>query len=206
MSKGRSMRTRHFSGFTAKALGLLGLGLTLASGCNDHTPLGSGGGPEFRGITVPLPPPSFRGATILDLEFSGSAPGFENERVLAWDAEANTGIAGPVDASGNFRLRPWGVNLQRHCIEVQAVNGALGSLSLARYYSLSLAAGPSCQDPSCSVQDSKGECVCLTKRSANCVDAPAFGEGAQAPGTTLAPQPTSTSGGTGSDSGTAPAG
>lgn len=163
-NKGRSMHNKGF----LRAVCTMSLGLLLASGCNEH-PVGPGGGPEFRGITVPLPPPSFRSATMVDMAFSGAAPGFEKERVMAWDTEQQRGIAAPVDAVGNFTLQPWGINVQRHCIEVRALNH-IGEMSSTRYYALDLASGAACQDAQCSVQDRQGECVCLLLRSANCVD------------------------------------
>lgn len=148
---------------------VLGLSLWLASGCNEH-PVGTEAGPEFRGITVPLPPPSFRSATTVDMAFSGMAPGFENERVVAWDTEQQKGIAASVDPTGAFALEPWGVNVQQHCIEVRGFNRT-GRASSARYYALNLAIGATCQAPGCSVQDEMGECLCLLRRTANCVDA-----------------------------------
>lgn len=168
-SMGRSKQTRGVFSFHAMALSVLGLSLALVSACNEHTPLGSSGGPEFRGITVPLPPPSFRGATFLDMEFTGQVRGTQSERILAWDSVQKQGIAGAVDPAGNFRLPPWSVNVQKHCIELRSAD-SLGHVSSASYYSMIVATGPACQDSHCSVQDSKAECLCLTRRSANCVD------------------------------------
>lgn len=150
------------------ALSLLGFGVAASSSCNEH-PVGSGASPEFRGITVPLPPPSFRGATVVDVELSGVVPGAA-DRVIAWDTKQARGIVGPVDRAGNFALPAWGLNVQRHCIEVRGADG-LGNSSSASYYAMDLVSGPACQGTHCSAQDSQGECVCLVRRSANCVDA-----------------------------------
>lgn len=175
MKKNRTSKlgTRFFgaglSGFCA-----LGLGLVVLAGCNDH-PVGTGARPEFRGITVPLPPPSFRGATLLDVEFQGTALGFENERALAWDVAQKQGLAGPVDAAGNFVLPAWKINVRKHCIELRGAS-KLGEVSSPSYYDLNLAEGPACQDAICSVQDNFGQCLCLTRRLANCVDAQTWPE------------------------------
>lgn len=165
--EGRSKNTGFFRGHLA-GLCVWALSAMAVAGCNEH-PVGGGDGPQFRGITVPLPPPSFRGATIIDIEFSGEASGFEGERVLAWDTKEAKGVARPVDAAGNFVLPSWALNLQRHCVELRGID-SLGNTSPASYYALSLSSGPACQSPLCSAQDQGAECVCLVQRSTNCVD------------------------------------
>lgn len=144
------------------------LGFGALAGCNEH-PVGTGAAPEFRGITIPLPPPSFRQATLVDVELSGVAPGFEEGRALAWDAPSAAGVTGAIDASGAFVLPSWSLKLRDHCIEVRAEQG-FERPSNPRYFDMELKSGEDCASSLCSAKDGQGECLCLASRAANCVD------------------------------------
>lgn len=159
------------------------LALPLGSGCNDH-PVGGGDGPEFRGITVPLPPPSFRSATVVDVELAGSARGFEGGRASAWNTEESQGIVGLIDAAGQFKFKAWKLRLDKHCVELRAARD-FQAPSGARFYALDLYSGQACSANTCSAMDSKGDCVCLVQYAGNCVNrretaAPGANPGTQA--------------------------
>lgn len=155
-------------------------GLVLAAllagtaGCNEH-PVGTGFTPEFRGITVPLPPPSFRSATLVDLELRGSAAGYQGGRALLWEERDPRGIAAPIDATGNFHFPAWSLNPRNHCLELRA-QGSIKGPSNASYYGLVLKQAAECTSPQCSAADRQGECVCLLRFHANCTDQPFWPE------------------------------
>lgn len=161
---------------------LLGTALLGMMGCNEH-PVGTGFTPEFRGITVPLPPPSFRSATLVDLELRGSAAGYEGGRALLWEERDPRGIAAAIDAAGNFQFPAWSINPRKHCLELRA-QGTIAGPSNASYYALVIKQASQCDSPQCSASDRQGECVCLMRFHANCADRPHWPElGAQPTGT-----------------------
>lgn len=142
----------------------------LGAGCNDH-PVGGGPAPEFRGITVPLPPPSYRSAPIIKARLSGESLGHEGGRATVWDLENSRGIVTPVAEDGYFAFEPWEINLREHCFELSASLN-FEPESRATYYGLVLRGFDACKQPNCSVADAQGECVCIDALEAGCYDRP----------------------------------
>lgn len=184
--KGSMARLRRLGVAAALAL----LVVPLASGCNDH-PVGNGEGPEFRGITVPLPPPSFRSATLVDVELSGRASSFEGGRATVWNTEDPHGLTAQIDAAGAFKFRPWKLRVDKHCVELRAARDYQAP-STPRFYAMDLFSGPACTAGTCSAVDSVGDCLCLVRYAGNCINR----REAAAPGTSPATDASSGSGST----------
>ncbi len=152
----------------ARAAGALALLVSLA-GCNEHYFLAPS--PSLRGITIPLPPPSFADEVTLRIDVSGTAPiGFDSPGSQAFLYERGTDRGYFVFVEdGDWTIEEVLVDLSNNCLETWVVDGASGDETPMVDYKVILREGDEClEDTSCSAQDMLGACLCLEKWSAGC--------------------------------------
>jgi hypothetical protein len=137
-------------------------------GCNDPQFLIPS--PTLRGITIPLPPPSFAGEGILMIDVEGGVPlGFQAEGTRAFLYEKGTGRGYFVYTdSTTFTIEDVLVDINDNCLETWFVDGVDNEESSAVDYKAVLLEGDACMDPTCSEVDQVGACLCLEKWTTGC--------------------------------------
>ncbi len=150
--------------FTSTALSI---GLVALAGCRDYEFLSPA--PTLRGITIPLPPPSFADDLLISIDLEGTVPmGFEGPGTQAFVYEKGTQRGYFVFTDTNeYTVYDVILDLDDNCIETWVVAGE-GDESTRVDYKAVLLEGEACADPSCSAPDQLGACVCLEKWSAGC--------------------------------------
>ena len=147
--------------------GLAVLLISLGFGCNEH-PLGDQQGPVFRGITIPLPPPSFAISNSVSVQLNGDATGFEQDRAELWESVGRHGLLTGVSEDGTFAFEPFSINPANHCLQVVASDPP-DRRSDTSYYTLSIQPAEHCIDSHCSAErDQTGACLCLERHFAGC--------------------------------------
>lgn len=142
-------------------------GLLSTTACNTH--LRSERRPEFRGITVPLPPPSYRSAETVKAGFSGRWPALDAGRASLWDRRSESGVLAPIKKDGSFTFLPWALNLKRHCLELSVENYPMVPRTSPRLYALVIREGMQCAASVCSPQrDQEGRCLCVEETRNDC--------------------------------------
>ncbi|WP_157596493.1 hypothetical protein [Plesiocystis pacifica] len=154
----------------AAALTALGLGgLLVTTACVEHALLVPA--PTLRGITIPLPPPSFADEVLLTIDIEGVVPdGFSGEGTQAFLFEKGTSrgyfvlTEGPV-----YNFYDVLVDIEDNCLETWFVDGVDGQESSVIDYKVELREGEeACGDPDCSAPDEMGACLCLEKWTVGC--------------------------------------
>jgi hypothetical protein len=136
-------------------------------GCRDYEFLAAS--PTLRGITIPLPPPSFADELLISIDLEGTVPmGFEGPDTQAFVFEKGTqrGYFVFTDTS-DYTVHDVLVDLDDNCIETWVLAGDEESTRVD--YKAVLLEGEVCTtDASCSAPDMLGVCVCLEKWSVGC--------------------------------------
>ncbi|TPV93993.1 MAG: hypothetical protein B7733_17585 [Myxococcales bacterium FL481] len=161
----RPMRTRLqcFAGVVAAGLGLL-------AACKPtelYRPP-----PTLRGVTVPLPPPTYRNGERIEVSFEGNVPAVAAESrgfVYLWEDLGDEGrYVLPAAGTGAFVFEGVDVTVQQSCVSTYYELDD-GSFSPASFYRLELANDPArCEDPDCTAPDEFGACVCLVEWGSGC--------------------------------------
>jgi len=149
---------------------LLSLGAVLAGslGCVEHPFLIQP--PSLRGITIPLPPPSFSAEVLLTIDIEGSVPyGFDDPGTQAFLYEKGTdrGYFTFTDG-GSYTIHDVLVDIEDNCLETWFVEIG-GDESSVVDYKVQLREGEeACAAPGCSTMDEVGACLCLEKWAVGC--------------------------------------
>jgi hypothetical protein len=147
---------------------LVGALATVTIGCNQPQFLTPP--PTLRGITIPLPPPSFVDEGLVTIDVEGGIPlGFQGPGTQAFLYEEGTGRGYFVYAEQqSFIINDVLVDIEDNCLESWFVDGVDAEESSTVDYKVVLAEGEACMDISCSQMDLQGACLCLEKWSAGC--------------------------------------
>ena len=130
--------------------------------------------PTLRGITIPLPPPSFADEVMLYIDVEGNVPlGYQDEDTRAYLLEKRTGRGYFVkidgDGTTNFTVRDVLIDVNDNCLETWFIDGIDNEPSSTVDYKAFLAEGDeACGEPSCSAMDEQGMCLCLEKWDVGC--------------------------------------
>jgi hypothetical protein len=153
------------TGVTRVIVGLLAVA---SLGCNEPRFLIPA--PTLRGITIPLPPPSFADEVLVMIDVEGGIPlGFQGPGTRAFLYEQGTGRGYFVYAEQqSFLIQDVLVDIEDNCLESWFVDGVDGEESSAVNYKAVLAEGEACMETSCSQMDQQGACLCLEKWTAGC--------------------------------------
>lgn len=138
-------------------------------GCNETSFLIPS--PTLRGITIPLPPPSYADDVLISIDVEGSVPlGFEGPGTRAFLYEKGTGRGYFVFTEEMaFTIRDVLVDIEDNCLQSWFVEGMNGEESTpVDYKAVLLEGAEACSAVSCSQMDEMGACVCLEKWSAGC--------------------------------------
>ena len=148
----------------------MSLALSVLSGaCNTYSFYLDG--PNFRGITVPLPPPSFRDVATLRIEVEGTLPGGQRDPdaiAYLYDVVGERGYFTVVEPNGrSFFVRDVLVDPLDNCFASYVeINGEETD---ATFFEVVLRDGDeACSDSSCSAQDDEGTCLCIDPWSLPC--------------------------------------
>lgn len=129
---------------------------------------------EFRGITIPLPPPSFTDAGTVTIDVTGNtntdpAPG---SVVALWESEQAQGFLVAPEDDGAFSFESIVVVPNQSCLELWSEyphDGEIVRSTEARYKVVVVEDDPECgMDDLCSAPDDDGDCLCLELRFNNC--------------------------------------
>ncbi len=127
--------------------------------------------PQLRGITIPLPPPSYTDEVMIRIDVEGNVPfGFDSPGSQAFLLEKVTDRGYFVDVEGiSYTFFDVLVDVTDNCLEVWFVDGVDGEESTLVDYKAVLREGDECTaDESCSAPDELGVCLCLEKWTVGC--------------------------------------
>jgi hypothetical protein len=156
---------------SSPGLGLASLVLTVGVvvGCNEPRFLVPA--PTLRGITIPLPPPSFADEVLVHIDVAGTIPfGFGGPGTQAYLYEKSTGRGYFVDTDGvSFTIFDVLVDVNDNCLETWFVDPIDKETSTFSDYKAVLRDGEACStDDSCSAPDDLGVCLCLEQWTVGC--------------------------------------
>jgi hypothetical protein len=142
--------------------------LVLAA-CNTHLfPTQSA---YFRGITIPLPPPSIVDDPQLTVDIEGSVPDPEPGTLAAlWESELVRGYLVDVDDDGNYTFEDIQVVAGQSCLQLwyQWEEDGQTQRGTDAFYQVVIMEGADCDDDLCSAPDDQGACACLLQRDDGC--------------------------------------
>ncbi len=128
--------------------------------------------PTLRGITIPLPPPSFADEVLVRIDVEGNVPfGFDTPGSYAYLYEKSSGRGYFVETDGiNYTIYDVLVDVTDNCLETWFVDSVDGEESQIVDYKAVLREGAeACSaDDSCSAMDDLGVCLCLEKWTVGC--------------------------------------
>ena len=127
--------------------------------------------PTLRGITIPLPPPSFKDEPFIEIDIDGALPfGYGSDGTMVYLFERGTEAGYFVFSDGQaFMFNDVLVNIEDNCLETYFTEGEDGEDSTITDYKVVLQEDPeACDSPSCSAPDDLGACVCLEEWQAGC--------------------------------------
>ena len=151
---------------------LLTLTCASATACND--PMFLTPAPTLRGITIPLPPPSFADEVMVFIDVEGNVPpGYQHEETKAYLLEKRTGRGYFVGLDGDdlltYSIRDVLIDVNDNCLETWFVDGVDNEPSSTIDYRVLLLEGEeACSDTNCSPADDQGMCLCLEKWDVGC--------------------------------------
>jgi hypothetical protein len=155
-------------GWLALAGLLVVCGLTV--GCNEPRFLVPA--PTLRGITIPLPPPSFADEILIHIDVEGHVPfGFDVPGTQAFLYEKVTGRGYFVGTDGmSYTIYDVLVDVTNNCMQTWFVDGVDGEESSVVDYKAVLREGEEAcgADVTCSAMDDLGVCLCLEKWTVGC--------------------------------------
>jgi hypothetical protein len=127
--------------------------------------------PTLRGVTIPLPPPSYAEDVLISIDVEGSVPqGFEGPGTRAFLYEKGTGRGYFVFTDeSTYTISDVLVDINDNCLENWFVDGMDGEESTAVDYKVVLQEGAdACSGTTCSAMDDVGACLCLEKWTVGC--------------------------------------
>jgi len=121
--------------------------------------------PPFRGIVVPLPPPSFADADVIEISVEGTVdanpPG---TRVLLYEYTQALGLFTYPDDAGDYAFDSVPVVLGDNCLQLDILEGG-DELLPTQLFEVVLKTGSACDSvATCSAVDEVGDCACLEPR------------------------------------------
>lgn len=130
-------------------------------------------GPDFRGITVPLPPPSFVDDPLVDVDLEGQfgpGRGGPGSRVYVQETVTELGyFIDIVDDDPEFVVPDVTVDVTNNCLRTWYVDGQDAVESTDRFYRVTVETDPElCAAETCSATDDVGACLCLDVRNSGC--------------------------------------
>ena len=152
------------------ALASLVLICGLTVGCNEPRFLIPA--PTLRGITIPLPPPSFADEVLVHIDVEGNVPfGFDVPGTQAFLYEKVTGRGYFVGTDGmTYTIHNVLVDVTDNCMQTWFIDGVDGEESSTIDYKAVLREGEEActTDETCSAMDDLGVCLCLEKWTVGC--------------------------------------
>ena len=146
---------------------LLSMGFLLsASACNEVSFLRPP--PYPRGITIPVPPPSFTSETEHRFDVEGDLPPSEAPdatRVELFEKTTGRGYY-THSVGGSWFIPEVLVDLDDHCLTVTS-RDETQEISSEQDFKLILETGDACE-PGCSAPDDEGNCVCIEFWNSGC--------------------------------------
>lgn len=147
--------------------------LTIGLGCNTH--LLPTQGPDFRGITIPLPPPSYHGVDSIAIDVEGTIPGGKPGQgtiVHLWESVAAGGETVPAEDNGDFIFEDYLVYPNQSCLELEYYWTEAGQHmeSMPNFFQVLVFDGAEmCDDNDlCSDRADDDSCLCLEPRNDGC--------------------------------------
>lgn len=130
-------------------------------------------GPDFRGITVPLPPPSFQGNPVVDVDLEGAFPqgrGGPGSRVFVQETVTDLGyFIDIVDDEPMFLVPDVTLDATDNCLRTWYIDGQDAIESADRFYRVTIQTEPDvCAEGNCSAADEEGACLCIDVRNSGC--------------------------------------
>jgi hypothetical protein len=142
----------------------------LSLGCNEPRFLVPA--PTLRGITIPLPPPSFADEILVHIDVEGNVPlGFDAPGTKAFLYEKVSGRGYFVSTDGiTYTIYDVLVDVTNNCMQTWFVDVVDGEQSTAIDYKAVLREGEEdcTSDNTCSAMDELGVCLCLEKWPVGC--------------------------------------
>lgn len=154
---------------------LLGALAVLAAGlaCNTHLLLNQGA--DFRGITIPLPPPSYHDLDSITIDLDGTIPGGKpgpGTVVHLWESVDADGETEPADDDGDFMFEDYLVYPDQSCLELEYWWNEAGEIqfSTTQFYQVLVFDGAdACEENMlCSDMAEDESCLCLEPRNDGC--------------------------------------
>ncbi len=149
-----------------------GVALLALFGCNEYGFYQQG--PDFRGITIPIPPPSLMASPEIEIDVDGTVPSNAGSgtEVYLFESTSARGYFTVADPeTGAFVIEEVDVNLEDNCIRLWYVDGGDGEQSDSSYYKAYIETDAEiCADETmnCSILDDEGHCACLDPWSTGC--------------------------------------
>src|SRR5690606_30339127 len=135
---------------------------SILTGCNEPRFLVPS--PTLRGITIPLPPPSFADEVLVHIDVAGTVPmSFESLGTQAFLYEKVTDRGYFVDTDGSsYTIYDVLVDVGDNCMQTWFIDGIDGEESSSVDYKAVLREGEEActDDSSCSAMDDLGVCLC----------------------------------------------
>lgn len=148
--------------------------MTAGLGCNSNPELFEIPPPDFRGITIPLPPPSLADAPKQSVDLEGTIghdPG-PGTMVYFWSDDEVEGAIVGADGNGDFEFVDHDVTVGSTCLELyyEFDDGEGLRQSEHAYYKVILGSGETCTDGvmPCSQVDEEDNCACLDYFASGC--------------------------------------
>jgi hypothetical protein len=128
--------------------------------------------PEFRGIVITGPPPSFADATWLDIGFRGelrpSMVSSFGTTVNVWDEAQGQGVF-TVTTTNTFEIPHLGLDPRNNCLGLWAENTEESTVTESYQIRVELDSA-ACVGERCTPTDAKGACVCLYAAKSGCYE------------------------------------
>ncbi|MGB1700058.1 MAG: hypothetical protein ACPHRO_08905 [Nannocystaceae bacterium] len=126
--------------------------------------------PFVRGITVPLPPPSFAEATAVTVTIEGETVNgpTDGSFVLLYETVSEDGRFEYPDEAGLFVFEDVTVGLPGNCLQLSEYDGESEQFGEISSMKVQVATDDACADALCSDQDAQGACVCVVAWGVGC--------------------------------------
>lgn len=126
--------------------------------------------PAPRGITVPLPPPSFAEASEITVDVEGQSytEVADGSFVILYDAILENGYLEYLDPDGGFLFEQVPVSLPSNCFQLSGYDGAEDGFGSVGFWKVEVRSAEACADTLCSQMDAQGDCACLYEYPAGC--------------------------------------
>ncbi|GEM_PF-4359401 len=166
-------RAKHRAIFSASVLTVACLVPTLV-GCNEVNPFSLGDVPSFRGLTIPLPPPSYIDDPWVQVDVDGRVPhsaANTGTQVTLFEKVTERGYFTYVD-QGEFLVPDVLLDVTNNCMWTYYLEDGGQNQSALAYYKVVLldssVEASVCEEDQCSPLDEQGMCACLEKWETGC--------------------------------------